>query len=522
MHFSAANAAGADLHLQGEYRRDALDYESTESEFYRLKAGLVLSGKSSMNVTAVHMGTTGEERYTWSLVLGDMSPCLSIILGNFQAGFGAGLLMGHRTSYNPDVFSIKEQSSNETAFVPVKSGNPSYAFNGAGVSLGGKFEQYSAAVHSFYSINERYLSEEGFFSGRTDNSLSTLENSRSGDYAHSEPVQIRTAGGMCSLSLLDAFRFQVSGLSTWITSAGGDRIRWDTDEYRDGPGGIYRVDGASLLAGYGDRYIRLFCESAASMTVVEYDSGRKKNIVGRGAVSGIRFTKRQFDFSFTGKYTGRNYYAPYGSTAGDDHPEQGCFLSADFRPLECLSIGSSAALEKSLSAGTGDSEPPVTRREEVHAQFAGQRLTSARFALRRYEKTSDGNNYAKTQYIHSDKFEISRNYQLAGAMVFQSASRSRSSALMAAGINCRLFRYARLSVFYCRAYIGGNNAVYAVTAPSEESSIPGMFIRESSDTGILKAGSKYENSSLSLRYLHQFTDGRTKMRRLEISGSGYF
>jgi hypothetical protein len=226
--------------------------------------------------------------------------------------------------------------------------------------------------------------------------------------------------------------------------------------------------------------------------------------------------------SFTGKETHPAYYAPFGSTIGSDRPERGWFTSLDYKLFAWLSAGAAASSEKHLSLSTGDDELPYIRREEVRAKLSWKVLKSSHASIRRLTQVSDGNRHRRTQYAHSSRIAPFKIFRLTFSALYQAGTGAGDSSSVTAGIGFTFLRENEISFFYCRTRASAENPVYTVLSPIEQSSIPGMLVRETAHTGVLRILLRHEDLSFSLRYMRQYVGSASHRSRLEFAGSAYF
>ena len=510
----------ADFSIQGEYRHDALDYESEERDFYRVKASAFFSKESAMYASAVCRQKISESSYTWCLVLGDASPFLRLYAGHYRAGFGSGLLLGHRTAYNPDPFSRRESSGVEDPFAPVKSGNPAYAFRGAALSAIVPLGPLSLSAHPFFSIHSAHLNEDGYYSGATGSSLETLSNSKR-DRTHTEPVSLRTLGSTVSLNApytLLSFCCVYTDLRTQADKV----LRFDAEESHGRVRSIRALDGAGAFARYSDGCLTLFFEAAASVRKMSGSGGNGRDLRGYGALGGVRFSHPLLSLSVIRKESGRDFYAPFGGSIGESYPERGWFADARVRLIDSLAVGGSVSAERKLRIDSGDEERPFTLREQVYARFSNSWVRMLQLSAKIMEKKEGNERRHKEQYVLAGELAPAGPLLVQCQAIYQHSSSARDSLLAGAGVKITLFGYCTLRLHYARGFITGGNPIYTVIAPADGANIPGFFVKRNSDILASKFTLRYEPLSLSCRYLHEFSGGRTQERRLEIAGGGIF
>lgn len=509
------------LYLRGEYREDARDYESSVGRFYRLVSSLILSERSSLNLTLVR-NADERESHTWSLVLADVSPGLYLAAGNFAARFGSGLVLGKPQAYNPDIFSSRGMSDERGVFSPVKSGNPSFAFNGLAASYRTGSDSITLDFHSFYSIAPRYLGEEDYYSSGTRSSLSTVQGSLERDHTHSEPAVIRTGGMMISLLASGAFLVEPYFVYTDLATADGRSIDWDREE-RDGIESSTRdVCGAGAALRYRDERIDVFVDYARSSTGKSREDRGDYRAAGDGIIGGARFSHPMLSMSLTLKRTHPGFFAPYQSTIGEHYPEKGVFLETELRPIKGIAAGASFSAQKKLLPSNADWELPYTTREKYYLRYSGRRIKSAELHARRYEKTSRGVSSRSEQAASALRAKIVDFLDAEASVTAQRSDPGGWAALTRTGLAARAGTAAELSIQYARTRIGGGERVYSVMAPMANSSIPGMFIDHTSHMFVTRLVVRLEGFHLAARYFRQWSHGDSAHRRMELSASGTF
>lgn len=520
---SQAPPSGANpgLYLRGEYREDARDYESTVGRFYRLVSSLLLSERSSLNLTLVRNADQSRS-HTWSLVLADLSPGLYLAAGNFTARFGSGLVLGKPQVYTPDIFSSRGMSDDRSVFHPVKSGNPSFAFNGIAASYRTGSESISLALHSFYSIAPRYLGEGDYYSSGTRSSLSTVQDSLERDYAHSEPAVIRTGGVMLSLIALGVFLVEPYFVYTDLATADGRSIDWDREE-RDGIESSTRdVCGAGAALRYRDERIDVFLDYARSSTGKSREDREGYRDEGDGIVGGARFSHPMLSLSLISKHTRADFYAPYQSTVGARYPERGVFFETELRPMNGVAAGAFFSAQKKLLPASADRELPYTTREKYYLRYSGRRIKSAELHARRYEKTSRGVPSRSEQAALALRAKIIEFLDAEASFTAQRSDPGGWAALTKTGLVARAGTAAELSLQYARSRVSERERIYSVMAPLANSSIPGMFIDRTSHVLASRLVVRLESFHLAARYFMQWSHGGSGHRRLEFSASGTF
>ncbi|HDP80034.1 MAG TPA: hypothetical protein ENN21_04235 [Spirochaetes bacterium] len=511
-----------DLKVRAEYRHDAVDYEEETRDFYRLKTSLLLSRCSSLNITAVHLRHTGEYNHTWNLVLGDAAPWLSLLLGHFQVNYGAGLLVGKFTAFNPDPFAYRNPTAPNKTYIPVNSGNPAYAFHGAALTCVRDTGTLLLSLSGYYSVNRRFLNEDGYFDGVASSSIGTVESSLRGSYSRSEPVTIHNTGMMAAVGVGETLSAHIYGTGTWLRTQTGSPIAWDGNGETP-ESGTDRACGAGATVRYADRYLSVFGEGVITMQwrSAGHPEGRFRH--GGGYLYGFRLTHPSGGISLVRKVTVPGYYAPFNNTVGERTPEKGVFLEGNYRLFAGINAGASLAAEKKQSPSSMDQELPFMLREQIYLEYRRGRVESARLTGKLYRKDAKGERSESRQLKQSLSLRITeRVWRVDAGTVYGWDSSDRSALGATTGVVCKPGASAQFMVQYCRALIRNGGSLYSVLAPMDNAGIPGMFIRDESHIIAAKAGFRWRTLGLSARYLHQFARGETIRGTVELAASGVF
>jgi hypothetical protein len=507
-------------YLNGEYRNNAIDYENIEYDFYRCRGGIFFSEDSSFNLALVYVRSKHEKKCTWNLSLKDISPSFSLVMGNYLINCGYGLLLGRKNPFNPDIFIRKEKSSDDGIVVPVNSGNPSFSFYGLAASGLLNCDGNIFSLYSFYSSNKRYINEDEYYLKKSDSRLSTIQGLFARDYNHTEPIDVMSAGSIISFTIEKMLLLQLYYLYTDIKTASGDEIQWESDTENKSESGTSNLHGIGFFAKYSDDYIILFWESDLSIRKAIFADNYAKNITGFGILYGIKFSHPAVLVSLIRRETASKYYAPFGSSIGEDHPERGWFFDAKHDFPDYFSIGASISAEKKLIVDQADNEPTETRREKCYLKFANSWIKSD-FSIIFMQTKNGEESRKKIQYNNSDEIILDIiSFKI--FLICQKCDNTGYSALMAAGVSLRFFSFLSMSACYCRGIINGNNTIYTIISPLENSSIPGFSINKSSDIIIINLKFRFEAIDFSFRYLHQFVDAKTYQKKIEFVGSAYF
>jgi hypothetical protein len=505
----AAGEADYTLRVQGEYRRDAVDFEEEAAEYHRERAALRFSRGSELSAAHVRNPGNGVSRGTWNLTLGDMSPHLSLTAGHFFVHFGKGLLAGKRSAYDPDVFTRRGDIHGGGVFTPCKSGNPLFAFHGLGASLDAGGDQFRVSLHSFYSIRERYISQEDYESRRTSSSLSTLESRDSRTGAYLEPAQVRTYGTMLTTTVLDLFSARAFYLSSGATTPPGDDIT---------AGGLRGFSGRGFSLEYRDDCLSLFYETAITASRYMDDDGADADAAGRGYLAGTGLSIPFMKSSLIYKNMDAVYFSPYASTTGE-YFGTGIFFDITLLPLKGLSLGASCSSERKTNTGSRDHDQAVSERERAFLSWAWRWIEDLRtdLAISRRSGEQSGDRRRFRQRL---SLRPSRYFSIAASGTRQSCRGLDDSRLGTAAAGFHFRRACGIVFSYTRALVGEGNPVYESLVPLKNSSIPGSFIRDSGRLFACRATLAWRGLYFSTRLLEERCDDGRRNTLAEFFASG--
>ncbi len=512
----------AGFYIESEYRRDSIDYSEAEKYFYREKLSVQFSRESAFNLGLVYIEQDEEKRYTWSLALNDISPYFAFVLGNYYVNFGYGLLIGRKTAYEPDLFSNRAGGENHNLFIPCKSGNPLYTFSGIGGSFSKKIINIDISLNIFYSINERFAGEEAYESGYIESGIDTIDGKYNKTLNSSEPVYICTNGGMLFLRDMDALSLQIFYIFTGIRSRQRNDIHWDSYDTYYGRYGTSSLLGNGFLLEYRDDYLKVFCEGDMTVKETAINTNHKEDIKGYGLLYGIVFRPPFLTMSVAGKEMDGNYYSPYSSSIGEDHPEDAFFLDTEIRPFLNLKAGAGLSSQRKTAAGSRDDAAPVTERQKIYLNYNLGRLEEFSVTARRMERSDEDGRAEKYQLKEKAGFKLHKSLKLEAQSIFQKSRYDGYSAVYEGGLKASFLSKLQGSVYYASAKISGDNYIYTVICPVPNSSAPGIMISEDSNIIITKLDFKYKDLLLSCRYLYQYYHSAALHRRFEFFASGKF
>jgi hypothetical protein len=511
-----------DYYLQSEYRNDTIDYDENEKNYFREKAIIRFSEKSSLNLAYVYIDKNDDRRFTWSLVLRDVSPSVSFILGHYYVNFGNGLLIGGKSAYNPDIFSQRGKIKRDRNFSPCKSGNPTFAFRGIALSYNERVEDVGISVSTFYSLKKRYIDEDSYEEGATSSNLNSIEYRDNRDFKYHEPVEVRTHGSEFALDLMDLFHFQVHYIYTDVWSYNNREIYWDNRKRGDSESGISNLIGIGYGIQYGDDFIRIFFENDITSRSLSDNGNKKVDSSGYGILYGAALRHPIVTISLIVKNTNKDYYTPYESSMGSGYPEEGWFFNGGVKLGREVKLGAATSYEKKTSINSRDVEIPVIRKEEFYMSYSSRPINRCTMTLKRVEKKEYGDNWERIQLKSGVEIDALDKCSITLSAIYQNGEDIDSSELYTGGIKMAVIPYVRSTLSVGRARISESNNIYAVISPIRYANVRGIFIRRESSLFVMKTDVEFKKISLSVRCLYQFDRGKILQRRLDLFGSGYF
>ncbi len=519
VYMNADASLPVDFSVQSEYKQDTIDYSSTERYFYREKLGIFFSRESSLNISCIYLQHEDIYKYTWNLVLNDISPSASFLFGNYFVNFGTGLLIGRKRFYEPDIFADRDMKPGNV-FSPCNTGNPVFAFSGAAGVFRLRIKDIDFTFNLFYSIKERFTDEESYESGGIS-SMPALDNKITREYNHNEPVQIHTKGGMISAAFLKYLYIQTYFLMTDLRSQYKDEICWDHDESYDESYSIAGLNGFGAFAKYKDDFFSFIADYAVTQKEAVHNGDIKKKEYGHGTIFGLEFTPPVLSISIIWKRAGASFYSPYSSSVGEDYPESAWFFDTGINIYSNLKLFIGLSSQKRTGPSSADSGLPVTKREKAGIFYSNGFIEKLDVIIRRLEKTADDNT-EKLQFKTSSNIYVIKSFSFLLSLIRQRDNCDNISRIYSTGCVFSPSRFLKINFHYVNAKISGENIIYTINSPIMGSTTPGFFARENSDIFILKAGLKFRGCFLSSRYFHQFNAQRSVFRRFEAFASGYF
>lgn len=503
------------LLIKGEYRRDTIDYDETEREFYREKIRLNFSRLSSINLAHVCIGQAREHRFTWNIAATDISPYFKCMLGNFHINFGAGLMVGRKKGISPDLFSRRLIISRGKPYMPCNSGNPLYSFRGAAAAAALTFAEISLSCSAFFSFKNRFADSGLYADDRTGNSFNTIASRITRDYRHTEPVEINDYG--CSIDLMagEHMSIQCYFIYTNIRRDSHD-ILWNYAARGLLSYGDKAFYGYGLYAQYRDDYILIFFELGMSNRIVEYGWKKRKTIRDFGITYGFSFRHPAFRLSLTGKNTGKQFYSPYSS--GHGYAENAWTAELTIIPFPKLSLAAGFFSEKKIYPSYNETYLPHNRREQISIAYRlpHKGIVRMQFYCLRKEKQNGHEQYL--QLRTSVQYFINGSILLSLSGKAQKKDGKNYSLSAGTGLGFTIWNFATIMFHYSRFFISRENYLYSAVSPCQGSITPGRFIKSSSNLAVGTITVRYKETALSVRYEHQFVLSGTIQHRIEFFG----
>jgi hypothetical protein len=513
-----------DFFIRSEYKKDTIDYSDTEKIYYGEKLTMLFSQESLFNFSCIYVDQTKEKKYTWNLVLKDISPNAYFIAGNYFANFGSGLLLGKKNLYDPDIFSIKVteriSEKNKLPFSPCNSGNPVFAFNGLAFRYDIQIYKKKLAFNLFYSIKERFISQDSYDSGSISSSMDTIDTTAVSGNRHDEPVEVHTGGILLSFDLFKDITVQSYFLSAGIKSRYKDKIAWEYESSYWKSSGTSGVNGFGLFAQYRDDFLCILTDGAMTQTETLINN-KKENINGYAMLYRIAFSPPFLAMAITGKEVQSTFYSPYSSSIGADYPESAWFFDTEIKPYTNLKFQTKISSEKKKSPSSRDAELPAVRKENITLSYHYKILEEFEIIFKRREKTD--NSGEERRQIHSTaNMALTKTAKINFSAAYQYDRNINPSKVFGAGFQLLLTGHLRINAHFITAYISNDNPVYTTASPIRDASTQGFFIRQDSNTVVAKCDFRVREIFLSGRWLYQFDQNNSLYKQLEFFASGYF
>ena len=497
-----------------EYRRDIVDYEEREKDFFREKITISLGGMSRFHLACIQSDGM-DPRHTWYLKLHDFSPAVKFIVGDFQGGFGAGLLMGKKKYLSSDPFAPPPGISQAQGgpFSGSGSGNPRYSFSGMAGTFQSSGRDAKFFLNPFYSQRRRYVTAEDRDSRLAGRSLDAVNQRVSREGTFTDPVIIMDRGFMAGMQYLELFTVHVYYFQTALRGDDFEKMRWDYS-WSGGDRGAEACHAEGIYAGYGDGYFRAYIEAGMVERVSRPAFSSRGS--SAGLLYGTSFRHPYFHFSMTGRESGENFYPLYSS--GKDYPERSIFLDQSVRPLDALTAGASFSSSRRISPGIQDLSLPALKREALYLKYQPGRNSAMELkgARVRFE-SSDGQGNRRQggaesrqvffQFLETDAHGVIQQDESAG-----------SSWMYGAGAGVRFFDYFHAGAGYSRYLISGKNYLYAKRDDDGEA-VSGWSMETRAMNRVTgKIAMRYNRNHFFLRYENCYIGFRSLKKRFEFMG----
>lgn len=506
--------------IQSEFRHDTLIGDTRERQFFREKVTIFFSKESKLHCAYVYIDHEHSRRFTWSLVLRDISPVASLFVGYYYVNFGKGLLIGRKRMLNPDTYAQEKRRPGDKSFAPCMSGNPFFAFRGVALSYYEQFTHVDISMNCFYSTKKRFIDDLSYDRGSTARRINTIEYETEKNHRYSQPVEVITHGSECTVHVIDLIHVGMHYVYTDISSFSRKGISWESS--RDGEGGMSNLVGYGLLIQYRDDYTEIFFEK--DITIRDRNRENRygvRNIIGSGMIYGLIYSNSFMRTALILKNTEEKYNAPYGSSIGVDYPEKMILFDLTVRPFARVKLGSSISCERKKCIDQRVYNRPVMKKERIFITYRNTVIRKLMLTFRRVEERREFVR-KRFQVRSGSEIEFWQHGSLLFSTTYQIGNHLGASKLYTAGIQIKANPFFKSVAYYGRAEVSEDNEIYAVLSPMRSSNVPGIFLRQHSQIIVVKAECKYRSFIISMRTFYQFSSQTVIHRRFEIYGSGNF
>lgn len=497
--------------IQSEYRRDAVDFEEDVHEFYRQKLKVRFSEKSYANASFVYNRHTDSSKYTWNIFLFDISPYFSFFVGNFYAHFGKGLLVGKRSAFQADIFQRHGEIFKGNVISPATSGNPYFAFNGCGLMYQFSFEDIALRFHAFYSLKERYISQQEYESRSTLSSVWSIEKYDDRTNTRIEPIDMHTAATQLSLTFYRLFSLEVYGIRNEVCTPFNDDIALRN--------GVLHFWGIGLSAQYRDEFVNIFTEISSSKTNYRNKDDSQSENSGSAILSGLQLHTAHLKAFFAYKSAEKEYFSPYIATIGE-YIGQGIFLDVRYILLDKVCIGGCFSLEKKSAQLSQDKDIPSVHREQIFFEYSYGVLHAMRLDYYRIYRTIDDDH--RHRYRSSVSLGNQSLILFSVAGTFQKTNSVGSSYCATSSLSCFWNRLLSIHASWTRAWIKEGNPLYEYLFSLKNTNIPGTFLRTSGNIYVLKFVFSRWGMYFSCRGIYEISNDGIRDSLVEVFGSAQF
>ncbi len=503
-----------EIELEAVYKRDIVDYDENEKSLYRERVRVRFSELSSFNFCHQYINNN-EGMYTWNLILFDIARNYRFILGNYNANFGTGLLMGKKKYIPPDQFVSSMAVSRSEPFQPENSGNPIYSFNGIAGLWNYPMGSMEISINIFYSTRRRYISMDDYDNGFAGSNLNSINAKIEKDISHPEPVSINDIGFMTGIKYGKYFSIQAYAFQTEIMGTGRENISWDY--YSDNTGiGLHRFYGYGCFSQYSDDYSLIFFELGMSRREFRPGENAEELSMDYGFLCGFKFQFPLFFLSMAWKQTGINYYSLYSS--GKNYPEKLFEFESSLKLYDPVTAGAVLSSEKRITPGRYDYLLPLIIREGIFFKYGISRKEKAAFYLTKISYENDKGRSLKWQIKGDANKYVVDNFELEFSGLCQWSEYSGYSRNFGGGFFLHFLDNLNIRMKYERLTIINGNTIYSRGKYDPESISDGSV--ENQTTGKISAmlEFRYKKDHLFVRYLSYLSGKRSYRERIELGG----
>ncbi len=468
-------AAGAEAErypeylIKTEFRRDYVDYDASEKEYFRSLVKLNLSEDSHFSAGYADVPSEADRTWAGSLYLGDALPGFEIALGGYTVSSGTGLILGKRSFFSADAFSPRRRAGRSAVIAAPATANPLYLMAGAAAGISFGTDENRIALYPFISCRRRYFPGGDFDSGRTTVSISGINTKLNPSEKYTEPVMLLDSGIVLALLYLKNFSIQLCFLRGGVFDYTMRKMQVGSG---DGSAAHWGYGGESLFAGYSDKTFTAWFEAGCAFRLQESGAAGRSDSLGFSG--GLVISPGFYTLSVSGEGMRQGFFAPVSSDPGAPSARyEGALLLKLSRKLNA---GLSSSAEVNNSASGQSAYLRSAHREEA-------------FLERKSESFS-----AKMKYVHlvtdGDGLAVSHQFKLSGSALFRrglsvlmsSSLQKRRGAEAAWSAGCALKwtepELVRMRFDYIRVEASAHNPVFLNPAPFAGSVSTGSMFRK--------------------------------------------
>jgi hypothetical protein len=218
----------------------------------------------------------------------------------------------------------------------------------------------------------------------------------------------------------------------------------------------------------------------------------------------------------TGKNTSKTFYSPYSS--GNGSAENAWMANMSVIPLKKLTIGVGFFGERKISPGYNESYLHSARLEKAYLQYRLQTRGRVLLKFIHLENRKQSGIERYLQLVSSVKYYINNSVLLSLSGKAQKKDSGSYSASVNTGIGFTMWNYITFMMYFSRYFISNKNYLYSTIVPNTDAINLGSFIKTSSNAVTGKISARYKEAVISVRYEHQFFEGRSLQHRVELFG----